>query len=125
MTSAQVATLREEASLLLYQMPEEVLAPLIGLMKGITWQAHKTGSAAPAARVEPGFALGGQSGGAHFGSRTVRGAPGIAKGKFVLPDGEDAPKPKRIFGVAAGKFVCPDDIDADNELIADLFEGKQ
>ena len=81
MTSAQVATLREEASLLLYQMPEEVLAPLIGLMKGITWQAHKTGSVAPAARVEPGF--------------------------------------------AAGEFVFPDDFDADNELIADLFEGKQ
>ena len=81
MTSAQVATLREEASILLYQMPEEVLAPLIGLMKGITWQAHKTDSAAPAARVEPGF--------------------------------------------AAGEFVFPDDFDADNELIADLFEGKQ
>ena len=96
MTSAQVATLREEASLLLYQMPEEVLAPLIGLMKGITWQAHKTGSAAPAV-------IGGQSGGAHFGSPAARVEPGFA----------------------AGEFVFPDDFDADNELIADLFEGKQ
>ncbi|MBR4878149.1 MAG: hypothetical protein IKU14_10630 [Rhodocyclaceae bacterium] len=28
-------------------------------------------------------------------------------------------------GIAAGKFVLPEDFDADNELIADLFEGKQ
>ena len=103
MTSAQVATLREEASLLLYQMPEEVLAPLIGLMKGITWQAHKTGSATPAVIGVSGIPAGGQSGGAHFGSPAVRVEPGFA----------------------AGEFVFPDDFDADNELIADLFEGKQ
>lgn len=77
MTSAQVATLREEASILLYQMPEKALEKAVGLLKG----------------------LAGSQGG--------------------------APKPKRIFGVAAGKFVCPDDIDVDNELIADLFEGRQ
>jgi prevent-host-death family protein len=31
---------------------------------------------------------------------------------------------KRI-GVAEGKWVIPDDIDQDNDLIADLFEGKE
>ena len=25
-------------------------------------------------------------------------------------------------GIAQGKFVCPDDIDADNEMIANMFE---
>jgi prevent-host-death family protein len=34
------------------------------------------------------------------------------------------PVGKRI-GVAKGKYVIPDDIDQDNELIADLFEGKE
>ena len=29
------------------------------------------------------------------------------------------------IGVAKGKYVIPDDIDQDNELIADLFEGKE
>ena len=33
------------------------------------------------------------------------------------------PTGKRI-GVAEGKWAIPDDIDQDNELIADLFEGK-
>ncbi len=80
MTEAQVAALRQDASILLYQMPEEVLAPLIGLMKGIAGQAG-VGFTPPAVRAEPGF--------------------------------------------AAGEFVLPDDFDADNELIADLFEGKQ
>lgn len=28
------------------------------------------------------------------------------------------------IGVAIGKYVIPDDIDEDNDLIADLFEGK-
>ena len=28
-------------------------------------------------------------------------------------------------GIAAGEFVLPDDFDADNELIANLFECKQ
>jgi prevent-host-death family protein len=28
------------------------------------------------------------------------------------------------LGIAKGKFTMPDDIDADNELIADLFEGR-
>ena len=30
---------------------------------------------------------------------------------------------KRI-GIAEGKWVIPDDIDQDNDIIADLFEGK-
>ena len=34
------------------------------------------------------------------------------------------PRQRRVAGIAAGKFVVPDDIDADNELIADLFEGR-
>ena len=29
------------------------------------------------------------------------------------------------IGIAKGKYVIPDDIDEDNELIADLFEGKE
>ena len=29
------------------------------------------------------------------------------------------------IGVAKGKYVIPADIDEDNELIADLFEGKE
>jgi prevent-host-death family protein len=29
------------------------------------------------------------------------------------------------IGVAKGKYVIPDNIDEDNELIADLFEGKE
>jgi prevent-host-death family protein len=29
------------------------------------------------------------------------------------------------LGVAKGKYVIPDNIDEDNELIADLFEGKE
>jgi prevent-host-death family protein len=33
------------------------------------------------------------------------------------------PLGKRI-GVAEGRWVIPDDIDQDNEMIADLFEGK-
>jgi len=36
---------------------------------------------------------------------------------------QQKPVGKRI-GVAEGKWVIPDDIDQDNELIADLFEGK-
>ena len=78
MTSAQVASLREEASILLHQMPEEVLEKAVGMLKGL---AGSQGDVPPAVRVEPGF--------------------------------------------AAGEFVLPDDFDADNELIADLFEGKQ
>ena len=31
---------------------------------------------------------------------------------------------KRKPGIAKGKFVCPDDIDADNEIIANMFEGN-
>ena len=31
---------------------------------------------------------------------------------------------KRKPGIAQGKFVCPDDIDADNEMIANMFEGN-
>jgi antitoxin (DNA-binding transcriptional repressor) of toxin-antitoxin stability system len=33
------------------------------------------------------------------------------------------PTGKRI-GIAEGRWVIPDDIDQDNDLIADLFEGK-
>lgn len=33
-------------------------------------------------------------------------------------------QPKRKPGIAQGKFVCPDDIDADNEMIANMFEGN-
>jgi prevent-host-death family protein len=29
------------------------------------------------------------------------------------------------IGIAKGKYVIPDNIDEDNELIADLFEGKE
>jgi hypothetical protein len=28
------------------------------------------------------------------------------------------------IGIAKGRYVIPDNIDEDNELIADLFEGK-
>lgn len=102
MTEAQVAALRQDASILLYQMPEEVLAPLIGLMKGIAGQAG-VGFTPPAVIGAKGIPPGQQSGGTHFGKPTVRAEPGFAAGEFVLPD----------------------DFDADNELIADLFEGKQ
>ena len=33
--------------------------------------------------------------------------------------------PGQRLGVAKGKYVIPDNIDEDNELIADLFEGKE
>ena len=101
MTEAQIAALRQDASILLYQMPEEVLAPLIGLMKGIAGQV--AGGTPPAVIGVTGIPPGQQSGGTHFGKPTVRAEPGFAAGEFVLPD----------------------DFDADNELIADLFEGKQ
>ena len=29
------------------------------------------------------------------------------------------------IGIAKGKYIIPDNIDEDNELIADLFEGKE
>ena len=32
-------------------------------------------------------------------------------------------KCQRRIGIAEGKFVCPNDIDADNEIIAKLFNG--
>ena len=40
-------------------------------------------------------------------------------------DGAPIRAPRGEPGIAAGEFVLPDDFDADNELIADLFEGKQ
>ena len=77
--TATAAELRQDASIMLYKLPEKTLATVVQLLKDLTGQ--KEG--------EP--------------IRSKRGAPGIAAGKFVLPD----------------------DFDADNELIADLFEGKQ
>jgi prevent-host-death family protein len=35
-----------------------------------------------------------------------------------------APPAGKRLGVAEGRWVIPDDIDQDNDLIADLFEGK-
>jgi prevent-host-death family protein len=35
------------------------------------------------------------------------------------------PRAPRRIGIAKGKWVIPDDIDEDNDLIADLFEGKE
>ena len=35
---------------------------------------------------------------------------------------EENCKCQRKPGIAQGKFVCPDDIDADNEMIANMFE---
>ena len=85
MTNAALADLRHDASVLLDQMPEGVLASMVALMKEF---AGRLGSVAPLPRQEPAMKL---------------AAPGFAAGEFVLPS----------------------DFDADNELIADLFEGKQ
>lgn len=35
-----------------------------------------------------------------------------------------AGSPAQRIGIAKGKYVIPDNIDEDNELIAELFEGK-
>ncbi len=44
---------------------------------------------------------------------------------ILTPPAKKKPKKNRAPGIAKGKFVCPDDIDADNELIAGWFEGKE
>ena len=78
MSNATLADLRHDATALLYQMREGVLASMIAFMK-------------------------------EFAERSTN------KEHIAL----------RPPGFAAGEFVLPDDFDADNEFIADLFEGKQ
>lgn len=79
MENASLTSLRHDASIMLYDLPEKTLLTVVQLLRDLTGKKDDAPLRAP------------------------RGAPGIAAGKFVLPD----------------------DFDADNELIADLFEGKQ
>ena len=79
MSETNVAALREEAKVLLRQLPDEKLALFVKLL--------------------------------HILVELTNPADGV-------------PRRRREAGIAAGKFVVPDDIDADNELIADLFEGR-
>lgn len=83
MTTATLANLRHDASALLDQMPEGVLASMVALMK-------------------------------EFTGRPVTSLPRQEPAMTLAPP-----------GFAAGEFVLPTDFDADNDLIADLFEGKQ
>lgn len=83
MTTATLANLRHDASALLDQMPEGVLASMVALMK-------------------------------EFTGRPVTSLPHQEPAMTLAPP-----------GFAAGEFVLPSDFDADNDLIADLFEGKQ
>ncbi|MBQ6656813.1 MAG: hypothetical protein IJM64_05980 [Ottowia sp.] len=83
MTTATLANLRHDASALLDQMPEGVLASMVALMK-------------------------------EFTGRPVTSLPLQEPAMTLAPP-----------GFAAGEFVLPSDFDADNDLIADLFEGKQ
>ena len=85
MTTATLANLRHDASALLDQMPEGVLASMIALMKEFTGRPVPV---TPPPHQEPAMTL--------------------------------APP-----GFAAGEFFLPTDFDADNDLIADLIEGKQ
>ena len=79
MINATLTDLRHDASIMLYDLPEKTLETVVQLLRELT----------------------GKKGDAPI--RAPRGEPGIAAGKFVLPD----------------------DFDADNELIADMFEGKR
>ena len=63
MTEAQVAALRQDASNLLYQMPEESLQALVSIMKSMTGQSVQ---------------------------QKPKRKFGVAAGKFVCPDDIDA-----------------------------------
>ena len=88
MTSATLTDLRHDASVLLYQMPEGVLASMIALMKEF---AGRAGSIAPTA--EAALPVQRQKPKRKFG---------VAAGKFVCPDDIDVDNGviAEMFGVA-------------------------
>ena len=97
--SVDAAVLRRDASHLLQQFPDEMLAALVAMMKGAIASRHGGG----ATHNKQDIALEADDEVLRFdGLPSVRGEPGIAAGEFVLPE----------------------DFDSDDEMIADLFEGR-
>ena len=97
--SVDAAVLRRDASHLLQQFPDEMLATLVAMMKGAIASRHGGG----ATHNKQDAALEADDEVLRFdGLPSVRGEPGIAAGEFVLPE----------------------DFDSDDEMIADLFEGR-
>ena len=98
--STDTALLRQHANRLLQQLPDEMLAALVAMMKGMVALRQENG----AARDTQGSAPDADEEKQCFdGLPSVRGEPGIAAGEFVLPE----------------------DFDSDDEMIADLFEGRR
>lgn len=97
--SVDAAVLRRDASHLLQQFPDDMLATLVAMMKGVVALQHGGG----ATHNKQDVSMEADEEVLRFdGLPSVRGEPGIAAGEFVLPE----------------------DFDSDNEMIADLFEGR-
>ncbi|MBQ6655818.1 MAG: hypothetical protein IKH84_00240 [Ottowia sp.] len=100
MTNAANAVLRHDASNLVQQFPEEMLSWLVGLMRGVV---ENWGNDGAKLREHAAPVVGADSEAIQLdGLPAVRGEPGIAAGEFVLPE----------------------DFDSDDEMIANLFEGR-